>query len=1493
MITSAASNCRCADTNTAAIKNVWLVLKAIAYRIVIDVLILDIIVYELRKFYESKFREEQKPSILPPENLCRRFSIGEIQSATNGFDDRLLVGQGGFGPVFKGILDNGATTVAVKRLSPKSNQGAPEFWNEIEMLSRFRHSNVVSLVGYCCDCYEMILVYEYSLLGSLHDHLHKMVKNGNPSLSWVKRLEICIGAARGLDYLHTGTGVTRGVIHRDVKSSNIVLDENWAAKISDFGLSKVGPANHSFSYVSTDVKGTFGYLDPEYFVTGKLTTRSDVYSFGVVLLEVLSGRPAVDMSLDEEQWGLARWSQRCIRKGVLDRIIDPSLKGKIMPDCLMEFARIAEQCLHNHPKKRPKMTEVVARLEFALAMQENVNFSGEVIFAGWPHYNQEKADSSREDEIANACNGEYHNEQINGISDSRGAYEHEKNEDHSTGHRILSVNSDGHHDKQIDGISDYTSAFDSEENSYNSFTPQKLSSACNSEKYDEQIDRISNHSWAGGNVKKTDFVAGRIKDKQIDINQDNRDLNMEQEAVNVAPSLQTPAISRLGDASGGQLHIELSKMRSLWQFINEYKRQRTNNVPKGCDAKPSRNCTDDSLFLSGNGMAPYLKEFTLAELKMATRNFKLEEKLGDGGFGKVFKGWVDCMTYAPSKASIGMAVAVRYLCGFHISKEVESEAKFFGKFNHPNLAKLLGYCFKDRNFYLVYEYMPNRSLESCLFRRNLTLPWDARIKIVAGVARVLAFLHTTEEHIIHRDIKASNILLDAEFNAKLSDFGLLPKLDPANGQSHVTMRMPGSYSYAAPKCLAAGQLTKKSDVYAFGVLLLEVLMGLRVIDINRPPGKHNVVNLLRPFLDRGELVKSSRVMPTWKEKQEKKNGNEKTRTTFTIGTTFSDLTTIFRPTRMDTCTTTVFFAAIHAFIFLHYCPTSALAGNFAGDGNTVSDTDLRGIVNALVSGLIVAIVALNIVVFALKQVFGEREKPPSSSSSSYERLCRPFSIAEINSATKNFDTGLVIGRGRFGNVYKGTIAEKAVAIKLWDSASKQAAREFRTEVQMFALHGFRHSHVASLVGYCEHYSNLILVYEFMPLGTLAHNIHKVSDSADCSDISTRLSWVERVKICIGAARGLDYLHTGTSFEHRVMHRHVKSSNILLDMSRTAKVFDFGLSKIGPANQSCALVSTKIKGTFGYLDPEYLVTARLTVKSDVYAFGVVLFEVLTGRPAVDSRLDEEERSLARWAKQCVKRGTIGQIVDPVLREDRICLESLEEFVRIADQCLHKHSSKRPIMAEVVVSLESALRLQEGTCSPLVEVITNAGNRGASNNQNILDSSLQEEVVNACNGGHNNEQIDRTSNGGGIYNNQQDGDLRTGHEGANGNVACHEEDTNGAYNNQQSRDFITEQEVIGGNVGHHDKRINGNSDTDHANNIQEHADSSAEQVAANTVNGGHDLQTDGTIRLGDASGKQSRKKPAMKTLTKFFSDRAGMISGNPKDFIICHSFSPSLH
>ncbi|XP_017239773.2 receptor-like protein kinase ANXUR1 [Daucus carota subsp. sativus] len=265
------------------------------------------------------------------------------------------------------------TIVAVKRLNSKSRQGAREFWTEIEMLSNFRHSHLVSLIGYCNEDQEMILVYEYMPHGTLSDHLYKSSRNGPvvpQLLSWERRLNICIGAARGLDYLHTGTGLHQRVIHRDVKSSNILLDEHWEAKVSDFGLSKIGPANQSCSHVSTHVRGTFGYMDPEYFLTHRLTRKSDVYSFGVVLFEVLSGRRAMDMKIDEAQQDLARYAHRCIQQGTIYQIIDSTLEGQISKDCLKVFVEIADQCLLYQHHKRPTMADVTAKLEFAMELQK-------------------------------------------------------------------------------------------------------------------------------------------------------------------------------------------------------------------------------------------------------------------------------------------------------------------------------------------------------------------------------------------------------------------------------------------------------------------------------------------------------------------------------------------------------------------------------------------------------------------------------------------------------------------------------------------------------------------------------------------------------------------------------------------------------------------------------------------------------------------------------------------------------------------------------------------------------------------------------------------------------------------------------------------------------------------------------------------------------------------------------------------------------------------
>ncbi|KAL1806346.1 hypothetical protein ACET3Z_029414 [Daucus carota] len=258
--------------------------------------------------------------------------------------------------------------------------------------------------------------------------------------------------------------------------------------------------------------------------------------------------------------------------------------------------------------------------------------------------------------------------------------------------------------------------------------------------------------------------------------------------------------------------------------------------------------------------SPHVKAFSFTELKNATRNFRPDSLLGEGGFGYVFKGWIDQHSLSAAKPGSGMVVAVKKLKpeGFQGHKEWLTEVNYLGQLHHPNLVKLIGYCSDGDNRLLVYEFLPKGSLENHLFRRGAQpLSWATRIKVAIGAARGLSFLHDAEEQVIYRDFKAANILLDAEFNAKLSDFGLA-KAGPTGDKTHVSTQVMGTHGYAAPEYVATGRLTSKSDVYSFGVVMLELLSGRRAVDKTKPGVEQSLVEWAKPYL--GDKRKLFRIM---------------------------------------------------------------------------------------------------------------------------------------------------------------------------------------------------------------------------------------------------------------------------------------------------------------------------------------------------------------------------------------------------------------------------------------------------------------------------------------------------------------------------------------------------------------------------------------------------------------------------------------------------------
>nr|WIL59920.1 nodulation protein [Melilotus officinalis] len=301
---------------------------------------------------------------------AQTFSFRELATATRNFRAECLLGEGGFGRVYKGHLESINQVVAIKQLDRNGLQGNREFLVEVLMLSLLHHPNLVNLIGYCADGDQRLLVYEYMPLGCLEDHLHE-ISPGKKRLDWNTRMKIAAGAAKGLEYLHDKANPP--VIYRDLKCSNILLGEGYHPKLSDFGLAKLGPVGEN-THVSTRVMGTYGYCAPEYAMTGQLTLKSDVYSFGVVLLEIITGRKAIDYSKSAAEQNLVAWARPLFKdRRKFSQMADPMLQGQYPSRGLYQALAVAAMCVQEQANMRPVIADVVTALSYLASQSHDHN----------------------------------------------------------------------------------------------------------------------------------------------------------------------------------------------------------------------------------------------------------------------------------------------------------------------------------------------------------------------------------------------------------------------------------------------------------------------------------------------------------------------------------------------------------------------------------------------------------------------------------------------------------------------------------------------------------------------------------------------------------------------------------------------------------------------------------------------------------------------------------------------------------------------------------------------------------------------------------------------------------------------------------------------------------------------------------------------------------------------------------------------------------------
>uniref|UniRef100_A0A0E0MF59 Protein kinase domain-containing protein n=1 Tax=Oryza punctata TaxID=4537 RepID=A0A0E0MF59_ORYPU len=729
----------------------------------------------------------------------------------------------------------------------------------------------------------------------------------------------------------------------------------------------------------------------------------------------------------------------------------------------------------------------------------------------------------------------------------------------------------------------------------------------------------------------------------------------------------------------------------------------------------------------GGGAGGSPRIFSYSELYIGTSGFSDTEILGSGGFGRVYR------AVLPSD---GTTVAVKCVAGRgdRFEKSFLAELAAVARLRHRNLVRLRGWCVQDEEeLLLVYDYMPNRSLDRLLFRPAAaptapapTLSWDRRRRIVSGLAAALFYLHEQlDTQIIHRDVKTSNVMLDSEYNARLGDFGLArwlehamsgedaPQLEVSPSPHSVrsssfasatnyqfrlmdTSRIGGTIGYLPPESFQRRAMaTAKSDVFSFGIVLLEVATGRRAVDLAYPDDQIFMLDWVRRLSDEGKLLDASdRKLPDGSYNlvdmgrlihlgllcslhDPRSRPSMKWVVENLSGSCSGDLPSL--PS----------FLALPKYVSLTSPSDSGTTTN-ATDSTVTSSSKLYG-------------TAAGTTIYLTAENGGSRHRSrgglADNSGGSSQRSTRPLvvipsvdtpreiSYKEIVAITNNFSESQMVAELDFGTGYEGFLDNGYgdrrdrvhVLVKRLGMKTCPALRvRFTNELRNLAK--LQHRNLVQLRGWCTEHGEMLVVYDYSAGNLLSHHLIR-------RDGVAVLSWRHRYSIVKALASAVLYLHE--EWDEQVIHRNITSAAVFLDPDRNPRLGSFALAEFlsrnenhgGAGGHHVALpTSSAARGIFGYMSPEYMETGEATAMADVYSFGVVVLEVVTGEMAVDVRSPEVllVRKMQLWKEQSLP---VEDIVDRRL-DGQVDRPELERLVRLGIACTQSDPAARPTMRKIV-------------------------------------------------------------------------------------------------------------------------------------------------------------------------------------------------------------------